>query len=193
VARWGMSEHSDALRDALAKVPAGKPYPQGADGFLVIEAERFHANVPQNGQAWTEVTSPAGGAMRALPNKGSKFEKNYVSASPRMEYHVNFTKSGRHYVWARMQADISDDNTLTLGFEDRTVKTLESVIVKAGKEWRWTNALYPNGTAWVDIDRPGPRVLRVYVREDGIGLDRLVFTTDPDWKPEGSGPPESPR
>ena len=197
VARWGMAEHVDTLRAALAKVPAGKPYQQGSDGFLVIEAERFHVNVPVGEHAWVEAKSPPGyagaGAMRGLPQKASKFEKNYASAAARLEFLVTFTKTGRHYAWARGHAAIADDNSIHLGFEERTVKTLEGLTVPAGKDWAWTNTLWPSGTAYVDIDKPGSRVLRMYIREDGIAIDRVVFTPDPKWKPEGSGPPESPR
>jgi RHS repeat-associated protein len=35
--------------------------------------------------------------------------------------------------------------------------------------------------------------LRVWAREDGVRLDRILLTTDDEYVPEGSGPPESPK
>ena len=44
------------------------------------------------------------GAMRALPDTGNLIindPSNYLTQCPRLDYKVNFIRSGTHYIWVR--------------------------------------------------------------------------------------------
>ena len=46
--------------------------------------------------------------------------------------------------------------------------------------------------ATIDVPSPGEHVVNVWMREDGLILDKIVLSPDPDFKPTASGPIESP-
>jgi hypothetical protein len=195
ITSWGLPEGVEALRAALAKVPVPGAFQPDAEGRVVIEAERFTLNAPAGEHAWTEAREPAGAvraAMSALPNAEEQLNRGYAKG-PRLEYRVNFVKAGTYYVWVRAHAAGSKDDSLHAGLDGQELKSLEYLSLSRHKVWHWVSQLAPQGRATLDIDDPGPRTFCLYMREDGVSVDRLVLTPDPAWKPEGSGPPESPR
>ncbi len=62
------------------------------------------------------------------------------------------------------------------------------------RKWGWFNK---NNAADVpitfNIDQPGLHTLRVWQREDGLLLDRIVLSTNSGYNPSGDGPVESNR
>ena len=102
---------------ALTTVPAiADPFQQdqGPDGIVSIEAENFDENIPVPPHTWELITesasgfSPAGGfsggyAMQSTPTTpagGDGFDPpDYLTRSPRLDYEVNFLKTGTYYVW----------------------------------------------------------------------------------------------
>jgi hypothetical protein len=197
VSRWGLPALADLLRTSLVLVPSGGVYQQGADGLLVIEAENYTANTPMSGQSWTAVTEPAGcvgGAMRTQ-EQGKKASAEQVKQSPRLEYRVNFVKTGRHYFWWRGYGADSGSNSIHAGIDRLETPSLKDLDMNPGA-WIWVarqGMQAEGGPAFFEIDKPGPRTLLIYMREDGAHVDRLVITPDPKWTPKGTGPPESPR
>jgi hypothetical protein len=196
IGRWELPEAVEALRAALAKVPHPGVCQPDASGRAVFEAEKFTLNRPAGEHAWTEVTEPAGfagaSAMRALPNGARQLNSGY-SKGPRLEYRVNFPRAGRYYVWIRAQAGGSGDDSLHAGLDGKESKSLEYISLSRHKAWHWVNQVANGAPATFEIDQPGARTFCLYMREDGLAVDRVVLTPDPAWKPEGQGPPESPR
>ena len=47
--------------------------------------------------------------------------------------------------------------------------------------------------ATITIGSAGPHTLSLYMREDGMRVDRLLLSTDAGLVPSDSGPPESAR
>lgn len=43
--------------------------------------------------------------MRAEPDSGTNNNANYTTNSPRLDYLVDFVKTGTHYVWVRYIKD----------------------------------------------------------------------------------------
>ncbi|MHC4434708.1 MAG: hypothetical protein ACYTBS_22945, partial [Planctomycetota bacterium] len=70
----------------------------GPDGIVSIEAEDFDENLPEGIHTWEFTTAITGfsgdGYMRAVPDGGG-------GGNPRLNYEVNFVKTGIHYVWVR--------------------------------------------------------------------------------------------
>jgi hypothetical protein len=77
----------------------------GTDGIVSVEAEHFdNKTVGDNGDEWMEVGPTAGFTgtlgMQAQPddNTGSR-NTDYAARSPRLDYEIDFIKTGTHYVW----------------------------------------------------------------------------------------------
>ena len=70
-------------------------------GFVVFEAEDFNANLSaRSGHDWALGNSISGfsglGYMEATPNTGANIAAG--SSSPELQFTVNFTSTGTHYV-----------------------------------------------------------------------------------------------
>jgi len=196
VGRWSLPERSTALRKSIDAVAPGI-FKQGADGIVCIEAEHFSDRKDESGHSWTFVKQPPGfegdGAMQGLPNDGTLFTTDYAAKSPRLDFRIEFVKSGPHYVWVRAAADADSDNSFHCGLDGEPVKTLGQMAYPATKKWVWTNKQNDGKNATFTVAAPGVHTFSFWVREDGAFIDRFILTTDPKWGPKGNGPPQSPR
>ena len=170
----------------------------GPDGVVSIEAEDFDDNVAQGDHAWVLVTSPAGfsgtGAMQALPNTGVNNNVGYVTASPRLDFKVNFVKTGMHYVWVRGHALASGENdSWHAGLDGQAVDTADRGALDAASDWQWHNNDMDGGKVTLNIDAAGVHTVNIWMREDGAIIDKIVLTTNPDYVPTDDGPAESSR
>lgn len=196
VARWTLPDRAAALKKAL-ETAAVYTFKQGADGLLCIEAEHYSAKTDASGHSWTVAKEPAGfegdGAIGALPNTGANLMNDYAAKSPRLDFRVEFVKTGAHYVWVRAAANSDADNSLHLGLDGVAVPTLGQLTYSATRKFIWTNKQISGKNATVTVGTPGLHTIQLWMREDGAMIDRFVLTSDPKWTPKGNGPPESPR
>ncbi|MFZ2147682.1 MAG: PA14 domain-containing protein [Sedimentisphaerales bacterium] len=165
----------------------------GPDGIVSVEAEHFDENVPLSGAEWVEVgptdgfTGTAG--MQVLGP--SFYDPGYAATSPRLEYEINFVKTGTHYVWILAWAASGSDDSCHAGLDGEETP-LSSNWSGGGNTW--SNGRYPEtGRAQFEVTSTGIHVLDIWVREDGLIVDKIVLTTNPDYTPTGNGPPESHR
>src|SRR5262245_22723938 len=89
----------------IAEIAAGA-YQQGSDasGLVVIESEHYSALVSQGDHSWvSDMTAGYSGdrAMRATPNVRTNVNTGYLTQSPRLDFQVNFLRTGTHHVWVR--------------------------------------------------------------------------------------------
>jgi hypothetical protein len=186
---------------ANAKEPFQQDDVPGA--ILSIEAENFDDNVPQGDHIWELVTDPTGfsgdGAMRALPDTGDLIINDpgdYLIQCPRLDYKVNFIKSGTHYIWVRCYMINNETNSCHVGINGTHNATSDRVgNIMTYFEWLWASdtELDQYERLTMDIPSPGVHTINVWMREDGYWFDKIVFTTDPDYTPTGLGPEESVR
>jgi Ca2+-binding RTX toxin-like protein len=168
----------------------------GPDGLISVEAEHSVRNVGGAGHNWT-ADSTAGysgdGAMQATPNSGANINTSYAVSSPRMDYLVNFVRTGTHYVWARGIGASGTDDSLHVGLDGTEFGTSDRISgFVLGPAWSWTNATMDGPVATVQVTTPGIHTLNVWMREDGLILDKVVITTSAGYTPSGLGPAESP-
>jgi len=174
---------------------ADHPYQQdpGTDGIVSIEAEHFDNNITRSSHEWTEVT-PSGysgeGAIEAAPNVGTSFNKNYSPISPQVDYQINFTQTGTHYIWVRGYGPGKSDDSIHIGLDGQEVLTADH-IQKFGSSWTWANITKSRTAAVVEITDPGLHTINAWMWEDGFVLDKIVVTTNPNYTPTGTGPVES--
>ncbi len=180
---------SDRLRDAFVET----------DGIIVMDAENYHRNRACTSHQWSETTlyESFGSAMQASPSVGAKIEFDYDVASPELRYHVAFSESGTYYVWIRAWGSDGDADSWHVGIDGLGSPTAEAMTLTKRGRWppasMWTNETMAGERASLNVTAPGEHLVSVWMREDGVMLDRILLTNDADYVPAGSGPDESMR
>ena len=194
----------------LTSVPAAAdPFQQdlGPDGIVSIEAENFDENIPRPPHTWELITesasgfSPAGGfsggyAMQSTPTTpagGSGFNDpaDFLANSPRLDYEINFLTTGTYYVWVLAWGLDGNSDSIHSGLDGQHVATADR-ITGFSNNYTWTNTAYEDPERIMfDVTSAGVHTLNIWMREDGSVVDKIVLTTNPNYTPTGSGPPES--
>ncbi len=182
-----------------------RPIQQNGIGLAVVEAEHFSANVAQGQHMWIPAASPAGfsgdGTMYASPDApGATI--NYpasLTASPRLDFQINFVKTGTHYFWFR--GSDGGGNSINAGINgDTGGDTMNNIdqgccgtrAVPGGTSFTWVGSA-ASGRATFEVTQAGMHTINVWMREDGQIVDKILVTTNETFTPSGVGPAESPR
>ena len=183
--------------------PADEPtvYVQdsGVDGIVSLEAEHYtHNESPRTGHSWelqTDGAASGGEAMQALPNTqttGSPYEPG----NPRLDFNVDFVKTGTHYIWTRGMAPTvpatGNNDSVHAGLDTNMVATSDN-ITGFGASYGWSRDTMDGvDDAAFDVTPAGQHVVNYWMREDGFVFDKVVLTTSGTYTPTGNGPAESP-
>jgi hypothetical protein len=197
------SNWSEVVRASWQKSPA---FVQGRDGVCVIEAESYTRKTPAaGGFEWVKraARENEGGesAMVTSLLTGELTLANRDSARPRMDYRIRFNRAGKHWLWMRGRCDpkcthgLWMNDGVTVGLDFAETGWARDFSFHYGLKWLKTKAFV--------VDKPGVHVLNVWMHEDGVQLDKIVVTDNPDYmpakkrtpegRPEGPGPAESPK
>lgn len=168
------------------------------DGIVVMEAEHFavqFANVATS-DTWVEVNDDDEGesviAMQALEDNGDLILSNYTMDNAELQFQVLLTSTGTYYVWLRLWA-LEDGHSVYVGCDEQTTRIGVSVQEVPSAAWTWHGERNPDRPAVFSVSEPGEKTFSIWMREDGLSIDRIILTTDPNFVPEGIGPAESPR
>jgi glucose/arabinose dehydrogenase len=183
------------LFQTVPGVAAAFQQDSGANGLVVMEAENHHANVSQGGKSWTPYTA-AGfsgtGALQATANTGVNNDTGYVANSPRLDFQVNFVKTGVHYVWIRGRGLTGSDDSIHVGLDGAALTSADR-ISSFGTGYSWTKSTMDGVVATINVTATGVHTLNLWMREDGTVVDKVLLTTSSTYTPTGVGPAESPR
>jgi hypothetical protein len=193
---------ADEVRGLAKSAPASPAGPaSGAfiekDGLVVMEAEHSTGQEAGEGNTaaskWIEDKAQKGFAgecaVAVLPDKGVAALE--TGAGPRLDYAVKFSKTGTYYAWIRMLGPNGFSDSLHAGFDGKPLAP-KTPTIAAGGRWNWESL--PGGTKLdMKVDKPGKHTFNIWMHEDGVYVDRIILTTDPDFKPEREGPAESAR
>ena len=155
-----------------------------------------YSNRTMSEAGWLKPVLPGyvgSGYVSALPDTDLQFT-TANSGNPQLDYTVNFATTGTYYVWIRGYAPNAAGDSLYLSLDDSVtgiMTTIESVTGFAPREWSWANTTLQGVPMSVEITTPGLYTLQVWMREDGLHLDRLLLITDNQYFPTGAGPAES--
>ncbi|MEE9322712.1 MAG: kelch repeat-containing protein [Granulosicoccus sp.] len=161
------------------------------NGILAIEAEGFLTNTPAGPYRWVRASKPGasgGVSMVSTPDKGGLSAG--TSDSPRMSYRVKFTTSGQHTVWVRGSGDT---NSRGEGKSDSVHVGLNGVLSTAAamdrfpNSWTWSRSKRGRGFASLNVPRPGVYTIDIWMREDGLIVDKLIIAKDGSFVPGGLG------
>jgi lysophospholipase L1-like esterase len=157
----------------------------GADGLVTLEAEAFDAHIQQGGHSWADsfpLNYSGTGALQATPNIGTNNNTGYVTSSPRLDYEINFVKTGVHYVWVRgLGATLSDDS-LHLGLDGAALSTSDR-ISNFSTILSWSNTQMGGAVVTINVPSVGTHTLNVWMREDGMVFDKVLLTTNGSYVP----------
>jgi cysteine-rich repeat protein len=191
----GQAPSPDAVQTATqaAQLPTGSKYVE-AGGEVVIEAEKFNANIADSGQSWQVIssgTASGGEAMQALPDSGAAKLSN-VSA-PELRYVVNFTTTGTYNVVLRGQCasgtpTCANSDSVHIGIDGvySTADNIKSFL----NPWVWRLQTLDGPNATLVVSTPGEHTISVKMREDGFSLDK-IYLSKTTTVPTGTGPSES--
>ncbi len=168
--------------------------PQGSyleqDGLVVLEAERYGDYVSGTSHSWAFTSTLEGyhhpGYLHAIPDIDALYQTQTLTDSPTLDYLIHFTTPGTYTLWARAYADNGDADSLHLVLNQQPLR-LSGFSPEA---WSWSNQAMsqPTHPLTLTIESSGLHTLTVWMREDGLRLDRLLLTTDPTFIPTDLGP-----
>lgn len=161
--------------------------------FVSLEVENFNNNVPAGNHSWVP-SSFAGfsgsGGMITIPNIGTI--KNGANGSPMLAYSVNFPAAGTYYVWVRGLGDTNaagegKNDSVHVGLNGSLAASSDKIDLFPAGAWNWTNSTRDPAVATINVPSPGNHTVNVWMREDGLAIDKLEFTTDITYSPSGTG------
>jgi len=164
-------------------------------GTVVIEAEHFTTNTARASHAWTATADAAaagGQVMRCMPNNGANINTGYTSGSPQLDFPIQFSTTGTYQVWLRGSAATGDDDSAHVGIDGQGPASSDRITTFA-TGLGWTKATMDGPVATIVVTTPGIHTLNLWMREDGLSVDRLLLTTNANFTPSGAGPAESSR
>ncbi len=166
----------------------------GANGIVSVEAEHFDDNIEQSSRMWEQVgptgdfTGTAGMQVTGL----AQINTGYAATSPRLDYQVSFVKTGAHYIWIRGWGAGGGDDSCHAGLDGAEIPTCDRL-----QGWNlayvWSNSTMDGERSSFEVTSAGVHTLNIWMREDGLVIDKIVLTTNPDYVPTDDGPAESPR
>ena len=128
----------------------------------------------------------------ANPNTGVNNDTGYVTNSPRLDYKINFVKTGVHQVWIRGIGATGADDSIHAGLDGAAVATSDR-ISSFGTTWTWSRDTMDGVAATINVTTAGIHTLNLWMREDGFVVDKVVLSTNAAYVPSGTGPAQSPR
>ncbi|MGD9570397.1 MAG: hypothetical protein AB7V62_00750 [Thermoleophilia bacterium] len=174
--------------------PNPSPYLESG-GRVVIELETGSPTAPGL-REWmpSGLSGSVGSAMVAGPDGGPAIPwATAPEVAPGISVPVRFTSPGVYHVWVRAWAPNPAGDSLHVGLDGEVQALSGYLTTKVYRGWNWfrTRINYP--TARIVVDTPGLHTVHVWMREDGIHLDRMVLSLSPSAAPSGLGPAASMR
>lgn len=179
---------------------------------ISIEVENFDTNLGQGfikgtttHQRWVATTHAvaSGGAGLTVADAGMKHDTDYQSYdptvdAPKLDYIVKFSKPGTYYIWVRGRGG-DDDNSVHVGLDGRMVRSGENIHFgdDGSADWVWSHINRDGRAAKLVIDSVGEHTINLWMREDGVSIDKLMLSADPTFDPAeingGLGSPQTSR
>jgi poly(beta-D-mannuronate) lyase len=167
---------------------------QESGGLVSMEAEHASARISALSRDWLDIassTASGGTAIQASPDSGTY---SNTTDSPRAACQVNFTQTGVYYLWVRLTGPSSSSDSVHAGYKSVMLTTSTGGGLTSGSApgYVWDNTEGANRITF-NVTSPGIHSVDLWMREDGIIVDKLIATQDSAYIPGGAGPVESER
>ncbi|MDX6554379.1 MAG: hypothetical protein QOD86_574, partial [Miltoncostaeaceae bacterium] len=187
--RIGLLATAVVLMAAVGLRVAGAAPGDGAllfqGGVAVVEAENHDVKVARSSHDWTTVAGPAGAtgqAIQATPDTGARITGSIPTTSPEVGDRDLFPAAGTYQLWVRTYA-VSNGNTFHAGRDGQV--TAQGLSASVGS-WTWVKTALSIATA-------GEHTVQLWMREDGLYVDRVLVAQSSTFTPSGTGPAVTPR
>lgn len=170
------------------------------DGLVVMEAENFTGRDSGTGAAasheWTpfsQWTASGNAGLHVTPNNGVNLQD--AISGPSADYQVYFSTPGTYHLWVLMYGSSDADNSVHVGLNGQPA-TYGNQGMETNNRWWWSWVGEVDGRPGADqvtvtVDSPGFHTVNVWMREDGVAIDKIVLSQNGSFTPSGSGPAES--
>jgi hypothetical protein len=166
-----------------------------SEGQVVMEAEYYTEQIGQGTHRWLTQTNVADyvgeGYLKAGPDVDVRFDDSYTTTSSELRFTFQTSLTGTYYVWVRGYAPNAAGDSLYIGLDGQPVNGDNRLTGFAPRTWDWANETMGGSTAVLEINEAGVHTLHLWIREDGLQIDRILLTRDETYRPIGNGPPES--
>jgi RHS repeat-associated protein len=129
--------------------------------------------------------------LRALLDVGELLSAAAAGSGPQVNFPVEVETTGAYAVWVRAMATGSGGDSLHVGLDGQVAETSANLTGFVPDEWSWSRLTLDSGNATLDLNSSGDHTIGLFMREDGIRVDRLLLITDTNYIPTGLGPEES--
>jgi hypothetical protein len=160
--------------------------PTGASDHVFIEAEQAFANVSKNVtsgsgtgvHSWTNDTTQNFSGVRdliATPNTGADVSvANATLQAARLDFQINFTQTGNHFVWIRVLGATANDTGVYAGINATAGNTVLNATLAPNQLqiWQWVVSPATNITV------TGNQFVSVFMRRDGVRVDAISVSKD---------------
>ena len=148
-----------------------------------MQAEEYsNSYLGNNADFWTEQDDATGfyGLGYAQAPSFSSYAPYTVAETdaPKMSYDIDFTKTGTHYIWARVNFPDNGSDSFYYGIDNDIVGDDRKVVTSTYNNWVWDS-----GNKSIYISSTGRHTLDIYMRETGAKVDMIVLTTDASYNP----------
>ena len=176
--------------ELTAPVAAPVPVPEAdgsfreSGGTVFIEAEHFTRSVRAGGAAWQVIPGlgrTGSGSVAILPTTSASIAVE-AAAAPRLEYEIAFATPGERTMTVNLipTHPLVADRGLrfAVGLGDQTPALVVAEVRDGSPEWaQGVLAGTVTTSAQVNVPAAGTHVLKVYMIDAGVVVDRLVLET----------------
>ena len=172
------------------------------NGLVVFDAEGHQTILAGQNEfsahSWeqqADALATGGLYMNSTPDVGEDAGDSAEGAA--LEYNINFTTTGTYYVHVRMRGLITKSDQLHAGLDQPATYGAKAMRSNSG-DWEWerkVRGLSGNNRVRIDVDTAGVKQFHIWMREDGVQVDKIILTTDVNYAPASDtdfGPPVSP-
>ncbi|MFD0676078.1 MULTISPECIES: glycosyl hydrolase 115 family protein [unclassified Paenibacillus] len=151
---------------------------------IAMENSEYAKVIAKSGNSWRITQSDTGYAMR-LPDKGEIWSNaaDLVSKSPEMQFKVKFSTPGTYNVWMKTRLIDESADSIYGGidgvYKSQSFDTSGFWNYGIDEKWVWPSKKY--GT--ITVPTAGEHTFNVWMREDGIVVDRIYLTTSSENPP----------
>lgn len=182
--------------------PPPAPEPEWAfqelNGQVVMEAEHYDTRVARGGHDWlvdVHATNYSRSAfLVAGPNLGRTRDKDIEEIAPELVFNVRFSTPGTYYVWVRGDGASGNDDSVHAGLDGQVAASADKITGFLSTGWVWSRNTMDNQPAKLTIPSSGLHTVHLWMREDGVKVDKLLLRkSSSSTPPSGHGPGESAR
>jgi len=162
---------------------------RASDGRLAWEAEHYHERVPgtsTHATRWWVVSDADCSGDRCLAALPDVDQTAAGTASERIDYHLQIDTPGRYLLGMRAFGAGPKADSCHIGLNGQLL-TPDGFGYSLPIRGQWTSgASYETGPLVIEIDEPGAHVLNLWIREDGLRVDRFSLALEGSQEPEAA-------